>query len=387
MEQSFFIATSKFINNFRTIDTNIYEIIPINELSSGLIEKLRMWDVLIIDSEAVNSWENIELIYNVTENIILFSENDNIDINLKIFLNNMNILILPRNKSLEDIKIYEEYLYTVISRSTLVFNDVGYVREPIISFQVSNHNTLSLVAADKSTIDSIEKLKKIAKVPENVNILLVGPTGTGKNIFAKYFHYQRIQNKGVNITYTHIDVSEFSPNLINSELFGYEKGSFTGATQNKIGRIENAQKGILHIDELGNSTEFQTILLKLIEQRKYICVGGTEEKDFNGDIIASTNIDIKDNKVFRQDLRERFTYKIIIPPLKDRPKDLIRFIDLFEERLLKSINKYLSSKAKYFLKNKEWPRNIRQLESLFQNCVLLDNSEITEEDVKNIYSE
>ncbi|MCX8106749.1 MAG: sigma 54-interacting transcriptional regulator [Ignavibacterium album] len=383
--QIFIDATTNFIKNFETIDKNKYEIITKTELSFDLFEKLRIWDVIIIDSNAINNWEEIELIYNTNENIILFSDNYDIDINLKIYENNMNILILPRLKSLDDIKIYEEYLFTIIARSNLIFRNVKNTKEKILSFNDSDNNKSNLVVADKLTFDSIEKLKKIAMKKEYVNILFHGPTGTGKNVLAKYFHYLRAQNKGVAIPYAHFDVSEFPPGLINSELFGHKKGSFTGAVDNKVGIIENAQKGILHIDELGNSTEFQSILLKLIEQRKYKIVGGTEEKKFEGDIIASTNVDINNNKNFREDLIDRFTYRIKIPALKDRPRDLGTLIDFYEESYLKSINKSLNSKAKFFLRKQDWPRNIRQLERFFRNCTDIDNSEIKEEDAKNIY--
>lgn len=384
----FIERAKKFIENLNVLQKEKYEIVISGKIDEGLIETISIWDIIIVDENVIENFEKVKLLYAITQNIVLFSTN--IDLNKYIFENELNILILPHSKTYEDIELYEEYLYTLTTNSYLSLNR-DLRSDDIIEFNF-DAGKIELIAKDLSIKESIQRLKNISKRTNDIEILITGNTGTGKNYLAKYFYYLRKiernqTNKDKNYNYCSIDVGNLSPELALSELFGHLKGSFTGADRDKDGIIEKSQGGFLHIDELGNNKKIQEQLLTLIQERKYKKVGSNEYKNFKGDIIITTNVDFRDEEKFRQDLRYRIAYKIILPDLKDRKKELQYLIDFYEEKKLKGKGIQLDSGAKLFLLKQEWPGNVRQLESFFINCSITDNSKIDKEIAEKIYVE
>ncbi len=207
-------------------------------------------------------------------------------------------------------------------------------------------------------------------------ILITGETGTGKEMIAQAIHaMSRTRNKTLVIC----DCVSIPDTLIESELFGYVKGAFTGADRDKRGLFAEAEDGIILLDEIGDVPHtFQAKLLRVIENGEYRPVGATENLKANARIIASTNRDLREsvkNGTFREDLFHRLNkVEIHLPPLRDKPEDiplLIRyFLDGFNEKFKKEIRGVSRRVQKLFLKY-EWPGNIRELENVLERASML----------------
>jgi len=236
------------------------------------------------------------------------------------------------------------------------------------------------IAIDENTEKVLEIAKKVA--PTNANVLLLGESGVGKEEFAKFIH----QNSGRG-EFIAVNMSAIPENLIESELFGYEKGAFTDATQAKPGLFELADGGTIFLDEIGEMPyNLQAKLLRVLQEREFYRLGGTKPKKLNVRIISATNQNIEEmikNNKFREDLYYRLnTIPIKIPPLRERKNDII---PIAENILKKTINEYglderiLSEEAKKVLLEYEWPGNIRELINVIERAVILSDGKVIEE--------
>jgi len=236
------------------------------------------------------------------------------------------------------------------------------------------------IAEDENTKRVLEIAKKVA--PTMANVMLLGESGVGKEEFAKFIH----QNSGRSGEFIAVNMSAIPENLIESELFGYEKGAFTDATQSKPGLFELAQGGTLFLDEIGEMPyNLQAKLLRILQEREFYRLGGTKPIKLDVRIISATNqnIDemIKNNK-FREDLYYRLnTIPIKIPPLRERKNDII---PIAENILKKTLNEYnfenkvLSEEAKKTLLEYDWPGNIRELINVIERAVILSDGDVIE---------
>ncbi len=225
-------------------------------------------------------------------------------------------------------------------------------------------------------------LKKIA--PFDTTVLLMGESGVGKNRYAKMIHgLSQRRDK----PYVVIDCGAIPVNLLESELFGYEKGAFTGANANgKKGLIEMAANGTLLLDEIGDlPLPLQVKLLKVIQEKKITRLGGTQEKAIDFRLIAATNKDLSlsvELGAFRKDLLYRINViSVTIPPLRQRREDIPslihEFIELFN--LKYGIQRKFSSRAMEFMKDYSWPGNVRELQNIVERVLLTaDDNVITE---------
>lgn len=379
--------TEKFLNNFDLKKVQDYELIVISNLEE-IKDHFKVWDILIIDSYSMTDihigFKEVLNFTNYSDNIIWFI-NDQDHILLEIIKKELNIFLLPTYKQNEHIEEYKKILFLILAKSYQRFKDIKTTKSIEKNFQNNKNQNLTIIAIDSTTIQLINNIEKLATYPGDINILFLGPTGTGKNLFAEYFHYLRELHKGEKLKYQYVDVLPISKDLINSHFFGHKKGSFTGAINDSRGLIEDAQGGVLHIDELGDSIEFQNNLLNLLERKEYRSVGDTKTKIFSGDIIVSTNVDIFDKSLFREDLIERFNFKIRLDALNRRPKELDFLINKFEKEILTPNDKRLDDQAKIFLLNQDWPRNIRQLENFFRECNLKEEEIINRDIAEEIY--
>lgn len=239
--------------------------------------------------------------------------------------------------------------------------------------------------------DSILRITSIIdKVKDtNATILITGETGTGKELISQKIH--RTSNR-VNQPFVSINCSAIPKELLESELFGYKKGAFTGATSDEIGIIRKADKGTLLLDEMGEmDLNLQAKLLRFLQERKVRPIGSSETYDVDVRIICVTNRNLKERvsqDLFREDLYYRINViNIETPPLRDRLEDLDYFIDYFINMYNISFNrsvKGLSQPAYDYLKNYDFPGNVRELENIIQRGVLLTNKEyIGLEDLAN----
>jgi len=240
-------------------------------------------------------------------------------------------------------------------------------------------NFSNIVGENAALKKIFDKIRKAA--PTDSTILLEGESGTGKELFAKAIHGHSSRS---NKQFVAVDCSTFSASLLESELFGHVKGSFTGAVKNKPGVFQIANGGTLFLDEIANlSLEIQGKLLRVIETRQYKPVGGDHSQKTDMRIIAATNRDLKQmvaNNEFRSDLFYRlYVLPIEIPPLRERkddiPKLAYHFLRLFSKEIGRRIQGF-SDEALDALIHYDWPGNIRQLKNVVERLVIMCDEKV-----------
>ena len=216
--------------------------------------------------------------------------------------------------------------------------------------------------------------------PTNSTVMLRGESGTGKELIARAIHFNSLRKDQPFVT---VDCASLSENLLESELFGHVKGSFTGAVTNKKGLLEEADGGTLFLDEIGNiSMSTQAKLLRFIEAREFKAVGDTQSKSVNIRLITATNKDLEGmvaGDSFRDDLYYRINiFPIQIPPLRKRHDDIptlaFHFLNAFSKEMGREVKEF-SAGAMNLLMNHDWPGNVRELENVIQRAVILASDE------------
>jgi transcriptional regulator with GAF, ATPase, and Fis domain len=217
----------------------------------------------------------------------------------------------------------------------------------------------------------------IAKcAPTNSTVMLTGESGTGKELIARAIHYNSLRKDK---PFVAVDCNSLSENLLESEMFGHVKGSFTGAVTNKKGMFEVADSGTLFLDEIGNiSMSTQAKLLRVIQEHEFKAVGDTRTQSANFRLITATNKDLKAmvaEGAFREDLFYRINiFPIAIPPLRERRDDIaplaFHFLKVFNDELGKQVLEF-SEGAMSALANYDWPGNVRELENTIHRAVIL----------------
>jgi DNA-binding NtrC family response regulator len=255
--------------------------------------------------------------------------------------------------------------------------------------QVGNWYTFDVILGNSPLIaEAIDLAKKVA--PTEATVLLLGETGTGKEVFAQAIHHA---GKRAIKPFIALNCSAFSPELLESELFGHRAGSFTSAMRDKKGLIEEANHGTLFLDEIGEMhIDLQAKLLRVLETSEFIKVGDTRPTRVNVRIIAATNRDLKqevDEGRFRDDLYYRLNvFTISLPSLRDRKKDIPVIADFYLRFFSGKSNKRIESISKEFLdrlQQHEWKGNIRELRNIIERAVILaDDHQLS---VRNLPSE
>ena len=227
-------------------------------------------------------------------------------------------------------------------------------------------------------------IKKIAIT--DARVLISGENGTGKELVAHGIHMQSNRSK---IPMVEVNCAAIPSELIESELFGHEKGSFTSAYKQKKGKFELADQGTLFLDEIGDmSLSAQAKVLRALQENKITRVGGDKEISINVRVIAATNKDLREeinNKKFREDLLHRISViPIKVPTLKERESDIPILIDHFITKICQEYGikiKNIDSDAITILKNHSWPGNIRELRNVIERLIILSENQITAQDV------
>jgi transcriptional regulator with GAF, ATPase, and Fis domain len=222
-------------------------------------------------------------------------------------------------------------------------------------------------------------LSRIAKVaPTDSTVFISGETGTGKELIARAVH-KRSQRSGR--VFVSVNCAALAPSLISSELFGHEKGAFTGATQRRLGRFELADRGTIFLDEVGELLpDTQAMLLRVLQEREFERVGGVQPVHVNVRVIAATNRDLKAaiaTGSFRQDLYYRLNvFPIEVPPLRERKDDLLMLVEYFVQRYASRAGKPIGSidkKTLELLQAYDWPGNIRELQNVIERSMILSS--------------
>jgi len=237
-----------------------------------------------------------------------------------------------------------------------------------------------LSSAMKNVINMVRKISN-----GNMNVLITGESGTGKELIARSIH--RLSKSSLD-PFVPVNCGALPEHLFESELFGHEKGAFTGAIRRKPGLLEFANHGTFFLDEIGElSQTLQVKLLRMLEERKIRRVGGEEEINIDVRIIAASNKDLlkatKEN-TFREDLYYRLnTFQIEMPPLRERTEDIILLAKHFMNELCEkrdSIKRYFSPEAEEALKVYPWPGNVRELQNVIGRAYYLCSDQVIKVD-------
>jgi two-component system response regulator AtoC len=230
-----------------------------------------------------------------------------------------------------------------------------------------------IIGTSKRTLEIFDAIKRVA--PTTTTILITGETGTGKELVADAIHYNSPRKNNPLIK---INCAAISETLMESELFGYEKGAYTGAAITKPGKFELAHKGTLFLDEVGEiPRDMQVKLLRVIQEQEFERVGGLRTIKVDVRIIAATNSNLLQQVQagnFREDLYYRLNvFPIDVPPLRERKEDILPLVDYFVEKFNKKLELSVAvdSEVKEMLLRYEWPGNIRELENLVERMMLL----------------
>ncbi len=255
------------------------------------------------------------------------------------------------------------------SSSTLLAFDELQSRSLALSLRAT-----AMVFEDPVSQRLLEQIERIA--PSDATVLIIGETGTGKELVARHIHALSKRSKN---TFGALNCAALSENLIESELFGHEKGSFTGALTTKDGWFETANKGSLFLDEVGDlPLSLQAKLLRVLQEQEVVKVGSRQPVPIDVRIIAATNVNLEAAVAaahFRADLYYRFNVATIeLSPLRDRPGDILplaqHFLKIYGDRLGYGEIK-LSPATELTLLNYDWPGNIRELENAIHRALLV----------------
>lgn len=273
-----------------------------------------------------------------------------------------------------------ERLVLYVNKALAMYRVVKENRQ-LRSVVASKYSFGNIIGKSKSMQDVFETIRKVA--PTSATVLIEGENGTGKELVAKSIHFnsQRRENP-----FVAVNCSALAESLLESELFGHEKGAFTGAVSTKKGRFELADGGTLFLDEIGElSQSLQVKLLRVLQEKSFERVGGIKAITVDIRIIAATNKTLKEEVAkgsFREDLFYRFNVlSIVLPPLRQRQEDIRLLVD-------HSIKKYsgerrsnipitrLDSEVERFFYDYNWPGNVRELENVIERAMILCPGEI-----------
>tara|TARA_B100000035_G_scaffold182386_1_gene155684 strand:+ start:1795 stop:3234 length:1440 start_codon:yes stop_codon:yes gene_type:complete len=319
---------------------------------------------------------------------VVLPDGDGLELVKKVKLKNNSqsfIIISAKNNLLTAIKANQldvvDYLPKPLDLNDLTITVDRCLKTQMIINQESIIDEKLPIIGTSSVMQSV--FKNIAKITKtNYTVLITGESGSGKELVAKVIHDYSSRSHSPFIP---INMASLPKNLIESELFGYEKGAFTGAEKRTLGFFEKANGGTLFLDEIGDMPiDIQARLLRVLQFGEFSRVGGREVIKTDVRIISATNknlINSIDQNLFRQDLYYRLNViNIDLPPLRDRENDIIDIAKNFLRKFSDN-EKSLDNSALEFLKSYSWPGNIRELENLFKRVCALSTEKVINEEI------
>jgi formate hydrogenlyase transcriptional activator len=265
--------------------------------------------------------------------------------------------------------------------NTLAFREISDLKDKLAQEKLyleeeirSEMNFDNIVGNSRTLKHVLELVETVA--PSDSTVLLLGETGTGKELIARAIHDRsRRQDR----TFVRMNCAAIPTGLLESELFGHEKGAFTGAIAQKVGRLELSDQGTLFLDEVGDiPIEIQPKLLRALQEREFERLGSTHTRKVNIRLVAATNRNLEEmiaNKEFRSDLYYRLNvFPIRIPPLRERKEDIPLLVSYFVQKFAKQMQKKIEAVSPAVMKGLtawEWPGNIRELENFIERAVIL----------------
>lgn len=301
------------------------------------------------------------------------------------------IIITAQNTVKNAIDAMKQGAYDYISKPFDLDEVKITVQRAIESYE--NSKKLDMLKAETAEGDSLQDIvgksqvmlniyKMIGRVAErDITVLVIGESGTGKELVARAIHQNSMRREAKLVA---VNIAAIPKDLLESELFGYEKGAFTGASLPKQGRFEEAHRGTLLLDEIGDMPpELQTKLLRILEERKFYRLGSEKPTPVDVRIIASTNKNLEKEVAegrFREDLYYRLNaITIEIPPLRKRIEDVVPLIEHFLNKYSKELGvakRTVSEEAKELVLSYNWPGNVRELENIIKRMLVLTSDSV-----------
>lgn len=271
-------------------------------------------------------------------------------------------------------------LRNALDRSSLI------TEKKVLQKKIHHTKTPDIIGSSKVMEQITETIERVA--PTDARVLITGKNGTGKELVARWIHEKSSRNEHPLVE---VNCAAIPSELIESELFGHEKGSFTSAVKQRIGKFEQANGGTIFLDEVGDmSLSAQAKVLRALQENKISRVGGDKEIKVDVRVVAATNKDLlKEIAIgrFREDLYHRLAVIIIdVPPLKDRLEDVPELVDHFTEIICNDYGiqkKNFTQKAIKKLQKLEWSGNIRELRNVVERLIILSSNTISDKDVAN----
>src|ERR1700740_785674 len=278
--------------------------------------------------------------------------------------------------------------------NALAFHEISQLRDKLAQEKLYLEEEIRSEMNFENIIGNSPALKNVLDLVETVGtsdstVLLLGETGTGKELIARAIH-DRSRRK--DRTFVKLNCAAITTGLLESELFGHEKGAFTGAITQKIGRMELADQGSLFLDEVGDiPIEIQPKLLRALQEREFKRLGSTHTRRVNVRLIAATNRDLEKmiaDREFRSDLYYRLhVFPIRIPPLRDRREDIPQLVSCFVQKFAKQMQKKIEAISPAVMKGLtawDWPGNIRELENFIYRAAAVTRGKSLEAPVGDL---
>ena len=283
--------------------------------------------------------------------------------------------------SLKDGKKLMSVVATMVARHVINLENIRLEKEHLREENIRLRNELENRYRITDIIGNSNKMREVYQMisqvsKSNATVLIRGESGTGKELVANSIHYNSLRSKG---PFVKVNCAALPDNLIESELFGHEKGAFTGAIKQKLGKFEMANKGTIFLDEIGSvGIEVQVKLLRILQEKEFERVGGYQTIKTDVRVITATNKNLEqavEQDTFRHDLYYRLNvFPIYMPPLRERKTDILLLVDHFLEKYAKENHKTIrrfSTPAIDMLMDYHWPGNVRELENCIERAVLL----------------
>lgn len=336
-------------------------------------------DVVIIDY-TLPGMSGIEILkkikeYNTDISTIILSGQDKVEVVVDAYNNGANNYIIKSDRVIVELN----HAIKNLSSNSNLRKEVNELREKIID----RHKYQNIIGESKEILNVIKLIQKV----ENSKLitLITGESGTGKEVVANAIHYNSPRKRK---SYIPVNMAAIPVDLIESELFGHEKGAFTGADHRRIGKFEEANEGTIFLDEIGEMPmDLQAKLLRVLQDNKISRVGSNKEMELDIRVIAATNKNLKERVKegkFREDLMYRLQgFLIHLAPLQTRGNDIILLAKFFLDEFVKSNKmkpKQLSPATVQSLLKHSWPGNVRELKSVIERATLLSESDKIEPD-------
>lgn len=283
--------------------------------------------------------------------------------------------------SLKDGEKLMSVIATMVARHVINLETIRLEKEHLREENIRLRNELKNRYRITDIIGNSNKMREVYQMisqvsKSNATVLIRGESGTGKELVANSIHYNSLRSKGA---FVKVNCSALPANLIESELFGHEKGAFTGAIKQKPGKFEMANKGTIFLDEIGSvGIEVQVNLLRILQEKEFERVGGYHTIKTDVRVITATNKNLEEaveDNTFRHDLYYRLNvFPIYMPPLRERKTDILLLVDHFLEKYARENHKTIrrfSTPAIDMLMDYHWPGNVRELENCIERAVLL----------------